>query len=988
MEKLIGNVVDKYKEQSEFWIELLHKVMPKYFFKSFSEQQIETILPVLFNISMLSGIQKIVKDDKVILLYLKSEENNPVSAARVMTEYNVREAMIYETRQPLTIKGVARTLIIEHYTVAAGDSSSRKPLFESALLAESWSQKYSGKEPFPEEIYSRINWDTVGDLNAERLTEYLHMAARVQDKDYPLLETEKTPEYELKISYARTNSPAQGIYYRILSTLTRLGFGINRVYARQLTRQDDVSDFLHMPVTVTTVYLRGGNLSSGSKKVQNLLWQLHHLSWCDMSDLLHTELVETHKWSLPDANLMRAAATFIHSQLAYVDRNIYHHPDIWRLMALHQPLLRELLKLFYAGHQPGSTGDYNNPTIIKRLIRSINAINTGIKTKDLMVKTIFSCLLNFFCSILKTNFFVEDKNCLAFRLNPEFMKHYAEQYPDYCNAFAQGESPCGVFFFYRRNCIGFHVRFDDIARGGWRSVIPRQGHNQLEKEDSYEDTLDELFREVYVLAHTQHLKNKDIYEGGSKMITLLRQSSSEAQLPMLYQAQRTVSAAFLQLINSDASGRLQCPNVVDRLQRREIIEIGPDENMHDVMIDWLGRYAAAQHYILGSGLISGKADSGINHKEYGVTSYGVHQYLLKTLEHLGINPSTDAFSVKISGGPNGDVAGNELKLLLNKNADGSWEYPGLRINAITDSPAAIYDPDGIDREELTRLIHRHNLDEFAQDKLKGSGAYIIYSASQSHKGVEQHCLIRRQRDKSNKTFVGNDEYMNLFQSNLCWYADIFIPCGGRPATIDSSNWNNYVCNGRSGCRAVIEGANSFITSEARNHLQDAGIIVIKDASANKCGVITSSYEILCGLMLSEAEFKQHKPQLVSEIMEKLRLNAIREAEWLFSNWKPGSTCRLTELTDQLSRKLNALSVDVRKYLENHTSVDYVAAAQEYLPPLLRDKFADRLSAISPEYLRSIAATVLAGCIVYCKYDDMETLIHTALNSIKALPSRT
>ena len=30
-----------------------------------------------------------------------------------------------------------------------------------------------------------------------------------------------------------------------------------------------------------------------------------------------------------------------------------------------------------------------------------------------------------------------------------------------------------------------------------------------------------LFRENYVLAHTQHLKNKDIYEGGSKMVVVI-----------------------------------------------------------------------------------------------------------------------------------------------------------------------------------------------------------------------------------------------------------------------------------------------------------------------------------------------------------------------------------------------------------------------------------------------------------------------------------
>lgn len=70
-----------------------------------------------------------------------------------------------------------------------------------------------------------------------------------------------------------------------------------------------------------------------------------------------------------------------------------------------------------------------------------------------------------------------------------------------------------------------------------------------------------------------------------------------------------------------------------------------------------------RRYTLGSGVISGKVDTGINHKHYGVTSFGVFQYLLRTLQYLKINPAHDDFSIKLSGGPYGDVAGNMIKLL-------------------------------------------------------------------------------------------------------------------------------------------------------------------------------------------------------------------------------------------------------------------------------------------------------------------------------------
>jgi glutamate dehydrogenase len=103
--------------------------------------------------------------------------------------------------------------------------------------------------------------------------------------------------------------------------------------------------------------------------------------------------------------------------------------------------------------------------------------------------------------------------------------------------------------------------------------------------------------------------------------------------------------------------------------------------------------------------------------------------------------------------------------------------------------------------------------------------------------------------------VNRDEYMNYFQNNIYNYADVFLPCGGRPSTIDISNWDHYLPNGVNSSKAIVEGANSFITPEARGKLQDAGILIVKDASANKCGVITSSYEIMSGIMLDKDEDK-------------------------------------------------------------------------------------------------------------------------------------
>ena len=55
----------------------------------------------------------------------------------------------------------------------------------------------------------------------------------------------------------------------------------------------------------------------------------------------------------------------------------------------------------------------------------------------------------------------------------------------------------------------------------------------------------------------------------------------------------------------------------------------------------------------------------------------------------------------------------------------------------------------------------------------------------------------------------------------------------------------------------MEGANLFFTQEARLCLEKAGVIIFKDASANKGGVTSSSMEVLAALAFTDDEFVKH-----------------------------------------------------------------------------------------------------------------------------------
>lgn len=92
----------------------------------------------------------------------------------------------------------------------------------------------------------------------------------------------------------------------------------------------------------------------------------------------------------------------------------------------------------------------------------------------------------------------------------------------------------------------------------------------------------------------------------------------------------------------------------------------------------------------------------------------------------------------------------------------------------------------------------------------------------------------------------------------------------------------------------MEGANLFITEPARLILEDAGVILFKDASTNKGGVTSSSLEVLAGLAMDDDTFKKNMTgntqeempdfykRYVEEIIQKVESNAKAEFEFIWS----------------------------------------------------------------------------------------------------------
>lgn len=540
--------------------------------------------------------------------------------------------------------------------------------------------------------------------------------------------------------------------------------------------------------------------------------------------------------------------------------------------------------------------------------RERNRIQDRIRqVEDAAAATVLDAILAFVAAIRACNLFCEQRLGQCFELDPVLLGD--EHFP---------HRPYGVFYFHGPNGMGFQVRFRPSARGGLRLLLPRTAE-QLAR------VRNQLLREVYDLAWAQQLKNKDIPEGGSKCIALVRPGGDPDH--MVHQ----LGDSLLDLIlPPEAMPMVRGPH--GRARSGELIFLGPDENMTPERIMWIAeraRFRGMPHHLT---LMSSKPGSGINHKEFGVTSEGVATWIPQILQTVDIG-AEEAWSLKMTGGPDGDVGGNLIRILHREHRQ------RCRITAIADGSGCAYDPEGLAWRELLRLVARGEpIVRFRGGKLRGEGAHVTPASDRAGEELRNNL----------HNFVD---------------ADVFIPCGGRPYTINDRNWSLF-CDrdGRPSARAMIEGANIFITAQARRELQRAGLVVVKDSSANKGGVITSSYEILAGLVTSEEEFAAIKHDYVEQVIGKLRRFVEWEAAAVLEAWhRRRQRSLLSDLQQEFSEEINRLYdlfVQPIDELADEPHYEHIWL-REYLahaPKILADRYPERLLTCVPRTHRVAVLT--------------------------------
>lgn len=756
-----------------------------------------------------------------------------------------------------------------------------------------------------------------------------------------------------RVSLAIASPPHRGFLAQMLEVMNRLDIGTDRAYVLDLPNGVQ-------PYVVAMFYVRsrkGAELSGGSPLAVQLERELFNTQILSASSPEYRELVLSGTMSGEDAALVRAFSAFCHTNLAHAQPDRFDWEEVRNAFESNPRLSMQMVKLFHTRFDPALE---DREAMWKKGLadaeRAVREYNTGHKHLDDVRRDIFRCCLALIRHTLKTNFFVKDKQAFAFRLDPAYLTELGPSFTDDLPS----ATPFRVTFFFTRYAFGYHIGFSDIARGGWRTVICRS-------DDDFLTNASTLFRENFVLAHTQHFKNKDIYEGGSKLVMLMDASALEKEerpqeTLRLYKMQRAVINAFLDIYVTE-NGVAKSPAVVDYYREDEPIELGPDENMHDSMIEEIAQISKRRGYLLGIGVMSSKR-VGINHKEYAVTSTGVVKFTEATMAELGIDMRSAPFTAKFTGGPNGDVAGNAMNIILQR-------CPRAKLVLILDGTAAVVDPEGADHAELKRILLKEDLHAFSPAALHPGASMLFRTGSRTTGLREEYRKVTREPDGLREEWLSLDDFSREWGALIFTVpADVFIPSGGRPETIDKDNWQRFLLpDGTPSARAIVEGANSFITPAARVELQKKGVIVMRDASANKCGVISSSYEIIANLVLSEAEFLEHKKGYVKGVLEILEKRAGDEAALILERRRrTGRLC--TEISDAISNEINANYARLFQFFSTRPELPlqepYRRAVLAHLPAILRDtpEFRERLPKLPAKYRAAILAAEIGSSMVY------------------------
>ena len=565
---------------------------------------------------------------------------------------------------------------------------------------------------------------------------------------------------------------------------------------------------------------------------------------------------------------------------------------------------------------------------------------------------IFKFMCKLITCTLKTNFYKAEKRSFAFRLDNKILD------PLVFSRFV-----FGIFFVNGHYSCGTHLRAADIARGGLRLIRVSRAN--------YDTELDNAVLLNYALGpKAQRLKHKDICESGSKGVVVPRPEYAGYRKEAL----SDYTEGIMDLMLPDGS-------IIDYYGKPEMVFFGPDEGTAPLM-DAIAYHARGKGYQYWRTLTTGKS-FGIPHDTYGLLSGG-ETFGLFDRGELGVelqvagkslcttgdmaaiyaqiggkitisgmtttsimgsfrtlidhyNQREEDLNLMITGGPDGDLGANQIQC-----------YKG-KICLIIDGGSVLFDPLGLDREELMKLAFMRNSQPrvnslgFSTAKLSSQGFKVPI---QSDNVILPDGTLVQDGALFHRNFIYNPSNRKYISQ-----ADIraFIPCGGFKDTIHHGNVRQFLELFQE-LQFIVEGANVFFDDGARRHIATAtNIKQIKDTTANKGGVFSSSIaEVLTAFLLQddyEDKLQKDPPtrwSLIKDIIGLVDRYSRLETGLLLRLHEADPSRPLFVLSEITSEQIFALQDQLEERLTEILAAPGLVwkIMEHYIPAVLREKIGE------------------------------------------------
>ena len=889
--------------------------LPSYFFENIAKESLEHILA-----SIASSIT--FKDGRVVLygriahIDFDLEHKNDVQRVRIATE-ETRDSM--EKMLEKLISGHRREY---YYSPESG--------YHTYIIRPETVHNYP-KERFSQ---SRFLFHLAGDyLTTPEPTRrrYERFLQTAEQSVTPLIEVFNLPESgEARLMFnSDFASPQLPILRRMLADH---GLVVSRAYWEpywgksdapssicslyiqgELSRRKeeeliiDMTSFLALAVSpVKDLYLQGELTFREMLFAVNAVDFAHLFLFRESIDGTDREIME----NLTDRDHKEAFAGRIHGST----KSTYVYRIILEAVEANPDLIKLLYALFAGRFEPGRPDRITDDKLAARF-RDYEQVIASRFLDFPLGYDIFRFLFKLVSRLLKTNFYKACKRSFAFRFDNRILD------PLVYNQFVYG-----IFFVNGHYACGTHLRAADIARGGLRLLRVNTSNHPTQ--------LDNAVLLNYALGpKAQRLKHKDICESGSKGVIIPHAIYATQGL----EAVRDYTEGIMDLMLGD-------PAIIDYYGRPEMVFFGPDEGtallMDAVSLharergyrNWrtitTGKSFGIPHDIFGrlengdlfglldrqekgvelevngtSVLVSNDMDAVYAHiggriEASGMTTTGIMASFRTLIEHYGVRE--EDLNLMMTGGPDGDLGANELQC-----------YKG-RICLIIDGGSILFDPDGLDKKELMQIAFRRNSSPrantlaFPADRLGPRGFRVPITARNvtlpDGRLVADGAMFHR------NFLVDPDNRELIRAANI----GAFIPCGGFKDTVNHGNVKRFLALFQE-LRFIVEGANVFFDDAARRHIATTTIKQIKDTTANKGGVFSSSIaEVLTGFLLQddyEERLLNHTDtrwELIGNVLSLVDTHARAETSMLLKLHEADPSMPLFVLSEQTSEQIFTL----------------------------------------------------------------------------------